>query len=67
MRWEVGDHVEYDSLHSARVFRGVIEGFYGRDGVMAMCTDQTGLGSRPVHLNRLRRAATTHWFSSEVA
>lgn len=68
MTWAEGDHVEWNSTtSSAKVFRGVIEGFYGKDGKMAMCTDQTDRGSRPVAIARLRKAPTTYWFSSEVA
>lgn len=72
MNWHVGDRVEYVGLSrsagkEAPVFRGVIEGFFGKDQDMAMCTDQTGLGSRPVAVKRLRRPSTNYWSNGQVA
>lgn len=62
-----GDAVEWDSLSGIKVFRGVIEGFFGEGRVMAVCTDQTGLGSRPVRTDRLRAAAPMYWQPNKVA
>lgn len=68
MKFDVGDRVEWrSSYNSEYVFRGVIEGFYGKEKAVAFCTDQTGRGSRPVAVNRLNHAATTHWYTGKVA
>lgn len=67
MIWHKGDPVEYTSTCSDHVFRGKVEGFYGSDGSMAMCTDQTGRRSRPVAVKRLRRPTVTHWYTGKVA
>lgn len=58
---KTGDAVEWRSLTSDFVFRGVIEGFYGK-GHVAFCTDQTGRPSRPVSVGRLQ-PSKGHWFS----
>lgn len=63
MTWAEGDRVEYDGS-KGYVFYGVIEGFIGADHGMAMCTDQTGRGSRPVNVKRLRRW-TRNWTARE--
>lgn len=55
MNFRSGDQVEWRSSFSDRIYRGVIEGFLGKDGVMALCTDGTSRGSRPVSVRRLHR------------
>jgi hypothetical protein len=67
MDWRAGDYVEWESMTSRFMFRGVIEGFYGADRTMCMCTDQTGRGSRPVRISRLRRPTLSQWYTGEVA
>lgn len=67
MKFGKDDWVEWDSLSGTKVFRGQVEGFFGTDGVMAMCTDQTGRGSRPVRTDRLRAAAPVYWQPNKVA
>jgi hypothetical protein len=62
-----GDHVEWQSHCSPHMFRGVIEGFFGKRKDVAFCTDQTGRRSRPVAVNRLQRVAVTHWYSGRAA
>lgn len=52
-----GDRVEYKSTCSERVWRGVVEGFFGENLDSAMCTDQTGRKSRPVAVDRLKKVA----------
>jgi hypothetical protein len=64
MKVSTGDRVEWTSCFSDYVFRGVVEGFFGKERKVAFCTDQTGRPSRPVAVDRLRRAATTHWYQS---
>lgn len=55
MKLCAGDHVEFRSTFSDRIYRGRVEGFLGKDFGMAMVTDQTGLPSRPVSVSRLQR------------
>ncbi|HSV90899.1 MAG TPA: hypothetical protein VLH80_07350 [Nitrospiraceae bacterium] len=67
MTWSIGDRVEYQSMSSTYMFRGVIEGFFGKDRQMALCTDQTGRGSRPVNIRRLKRATLGMYSTGQVA
>jgi len=67
MKFHKGDHVEWTSHCSPYVFRGQLEGFFGKEQDVAFCTDQTGRRSRPVAVDRLRRATMTYSYSGRAA
>lgn len=54
LTFKAGDSVEYKSLCSAHVWRGIIVGFCFKSRDVAICTDETGLPPRPVSIDRLR-------------
>lgn len=67
MKLYPGDHVEFVSTFSDRVYRGQLEGFIDEYQQMAMVIDQTGRRSRPVSTRRLRRIAPTYSSSGRAA
>jgi hypothetical protein len=52
--FKAGDRVWFKSLSGERVYHGEVIGFLGKDHDVALCTDQTGRGSRPVSVQRLK-------------
>lgn len=66
LTFKAGDAVEYQSLCSDHVWRGIIVGFCFKTRDVALCTDQTGLSPRPVGVQRLRRGTVTYTHIGEL-
>lgn len=67
MKLYPGDHVEFRSTFSGRIYRGQIEGFLDKDQTMAMVTDKTGRPSRPVSTRRLQRLPPSYAYHGRAA